>query len=80
MNILAIGAHPDDIEFCCAGTLAKYRKLGHKIFIALTTSGNQGSSIIKTREEVGARAKRKPWSRPNCWTPRSASSAMTTSC
>jgi N-acetylglucosamine malate deacetylase 1 len=54
MNILAIGAHPDDIEFCCAGTLAKYRKQGHKIFLALTTSGNQGSSIIKTREEVGA--------------------------
>ena len=54
MNILAIGAHPDDIEFCCAGTLAKYKKQGHKIFLALTTSGNQGSGVIKTREEVGA--------------------------
>ena len=24
MNILAIGAHPDDIETSCGGTLAKY--------------------------------------------------------
>ena len=31
MNILAIGAHPDDIEGHCAGTLAKYAKAGHKI-------------------------------------------------
>ena len=41
MNILAIGAHPDDIEICCSGTLAKYNKVGHEIFIALATSGNQ---------------------------------------
>lgn len=30
MNILAIGAHPDDIEFGCGGTLLKYSKAGHK--------------------------------------------------
>ena len=29
MNILALGAHPDDIEFGCAGTLAKYANNGH---------------------------------------------------
>ena len=28
MNILAIGAHPDDIEFMCAGTLALLRERG----------------------------------------------------
>jgi LmbE family N-acetylglucosaminyl deacetylase len=44
VNILAIGAHHDDVEFLCAGTLLKYRSQGHNIFIALTTSGNQGSS------------------------------------
>ena len=26
VNILAFGAHPDDIEFCCAGTLLKYQR------------------------------------------------------
>jgi N-acetylglucosamine malate deacetylase 1 len=54
MNILAISAHPDDMEFCCAGTLLKYKQQGHNVFLALTTSGNQGSSVIKTREEIGA--------------------------
>jgi N-acetylglucosamine malate deacetylase 1 len=38
VNILAIGAHPDDVEFLCAGTLLKYHRQGHNIFIALTTS------------------------------------------
>ena len=54
MNILAFGAHPDDIEFLCAGTLLKYRKQGHKIFIALTTSGNTGSNDIPSRDETAA--------------------------
>jgi len=30
MKILAIGAHPDDIEAGCAGTLAKYVQSGHE--------------------------------------------------
>lgn len=54
MNILAFGAHPDDIEFLCSGTLLKYHKQGHKIFIALTTSGNTGSNVIPSREETAA--------------------------
>ncbi len=52
MNILAFGAHPDDIEVCCAGTLLKYRAAGHRIFIALTTSGNIGSNVIEGREAI----------------------------
>ena len=54
MNILAIGAHPDDPEFFCAGTLLKYRALGHNVFIALLTSGNQGSNDYDSREEIAA--------------------------
>ena len=54
MNILALLAHPDDVECICAGTLLKYRKAGHKIFIALTTSGNTGSNQISSREEIAA--------------------------
>ena len=52
MNILAFGAHPDDVEFYCAGTLLKYARAGHRIFVALTTSGNQGSNVIQGREEI----------------------------
>lgn len=54
MNILAICAHPDDIEVNCAGTLLKYHQAGHKIFIALTTSGNTGSNIIGSKAETAA--------------------------
>ena len=52
MNVLAIGAHPDDVEFYCAGTLLKYAKEGHRVFVALTTSGNIGSNVIQGREEI----------------------------
>ncbi len=62
MNILAIGAHPDDIEESCGGTLAKYAKLGHKVFTATATNGNIGSAtlsmeeIAKIRKEEARRA------------------------
>ncbi|MHB9070859.1 MAG: PIG-L deacetylase family protein [Sedimentisphaerales bacterium] len=52
MNILAFGAHPDDVEFLCSGTLFKYRQQGHKIYIALTTSGNQGSNEYDSRDKI----------------------------
>ena len=51
MNILAIGAHPDDIETMCAGTLAKYAAQGHKVYMATATSGNIGSAT-HTMEEI----------------------------
>ena len=36
MNVLALYAHPADIEPACGGTLLKYREAGHRIFLALT--------------------------------------------
>lgn len=53
MNILAVCAHPDDIECAVGGTLLKYKKQGHKIFIALTTSGNTGSNVMTDTAEIG---------------------------
>lgn len=50
MNILAIGAHPDDVENTCAGTLAKFARDGHKVFIATTTNGNIGAADMKPAE------------------------------
>ena len=52
MNVLAIGSHPDDVEVFCAGTLLKYRRAGHRIFLALTTSGNIGSNLIEGRQNI----------------------------
>ncbi|MBN2225016.1 MAG: PIG-L family deacetylase [Deltaproteobacteria bacterium] len=42
MNILALGAHPDDIEFGCAGTLAKYANNGHTVYLMVMTRGEKG--------------------------------------
>jgi len=41
--ILAIHAHPDDIENLCAGTLALLAKAGHAVTIATLTAGDCGS-------------------------------------
>ena len=52
MNILCVCAHPDDAELNCGGTLLKYRKMGCRIFIVLTTSGNTGSNVIRDVKEI----------------------------
>lgn len=43
MKILAIHAHPDDVEFLCAGTLALLKENGHEIAIASLTPGDKGT-------------------------------------
>lgn len=51
-SAMAIVAHPDDIEFSCAGTLARWAKHGAKISYVLCTSGEVGISqrgMTKTR-------------------------------
>jgi bacillithiol biosynthesis deacetylase BshB1 len=43
IDILAIGAHPDDIELTCAGTLVKCRSEGASIGILDLTAGDLGT-------------------------------------
>lgn len=40
---LAIGAHPDDVEFGCGGTLAKWAAAGCEIHHLICTDGSKGS-------------------------------------
>ena len=55
MRVLAIGAHPDDLEVFCSGTLALCKERGDEIFIAIATNGNVGSGDPKvSREEIAA--------------------------
>jgi len=55
MNILAIGAHPDDIEFGCGGTLMKYAMRGHHVFLLILTAGEVGGSPqVRTCEQEKA--------------------------
>ena len=41
-SAMAIVAHPDDIEYSCAGTLARWAKAGARISYVLCTSGDVG--------------------------------------
>jgi LmbE family N-acetylglucosaminyl deacetylase len=55
-SILAIAAHPDDIESWCAGTLAQAYDAGSTVRLLLVTAGEQGSADPEdTRAAVAAR-------------------------
>ncbi|MEP6894487.1 MAG: PIG-L family deacetylase, partial [Chloroflexota bacterium] len=41
-NILVILAHPDDPEFFCGATLARWARAGHHITYLLLTCGDKG--------------------------------------
>src|SRR5699024_4500185 len=43
LDILAIGAHPDDVELGCGGTLAKEIARGKKVGILDLTRGEMGT-------------------------------------
>jgi bacillithiol biosynthesis deacetylase BshB1 len=43
LDLLAIGAHPDDVELACGGTVAKCVKLGYKVGIIDLTEGGLGT-------------------------------------
>ncbi len=50
IDILAFGAHPDDVELSAAGTLLKHIKLGKKVALVDLTQGELGSrGTIETR-------------------------------
>ena len=43
LTVLCTSAHPDDIELQCAGTLIRYIKEGHKVYMAIACTGNVGT-------------------------------------
>jgi len=53
LDILAFGAHPDDIELGCGGTIAKEISLGKKVGVVDLTQGElgtRGSATIRLKE------------------------------
>ncbi len=55
MRVLALGAHPDDIEAGCGGTLIKYARGGHRIFLMVLTKGEWGAGRgLRKREQERA--------------------------
>jgi LmbE family N-acetylglucosaminyl deacetylase len=49
-NILVILAHPDDPEFFCGATLAKWARAGHHIIYQLLTCGDKGFNDSTTAD------------------------------
>ncbi|UCF79718.1 MAG: bacillithiol biosynthesis deacetylase BshB1 [Candidatus Eiseniibacteriota bacterium] len=57
MRVVAIGAHPDDVELTCGGLVAKLGSMGHDVRLSDLTSGELGSSgNEKTRALESAKA------------------------
>ena len=57
LDILAIGAHPDDVEMSCGATLAKEIDLGKKVGILDLTRGElgtRGTPEIRKKEAAAA--------------------------
>lgn len=55
VDIIAFGAHPDDVEIGCGGTLARTASKGYKVGIIDLTRGERGTKGTKeTRETESA--------------------------
>jgi LmbE family N-acetylglucosaminyl deacetylase len=57
LRVLALGAHPDDIEAGCGGTLITYARSGHRVFLLVMTEGEYGASPDVRRREQEQAAK-----------------------
>ncbi len=61
MNVLAIGAHFDDVEIGCAGTLAKHRANGDRVIIQVITHSKYSDykgNLIREKERAFREGKR----------------------
>ena len=68
MKILAIGAHPDDIEIFMYGLISIYKKQGNKIYTMIATDGSKGGypegKILSQKRKKEAIAGLKKLSKP----------------
>jgi LmbE family N-acetylglucosaminyl deacetylase len=54
-RVLAVGAHPDDVELGCGGTLARYRQSGADVTMASISCGDKGSQHLSKEETIQVR-------------------------
>ena len=55
MRILAIAAHPDDVEIGCYATLKQYKQKGYDLtYLVLTCGGDAGDVIVRKGEQLKA--------------------------
>ncbi len=79
-RILAIGAHPDDLELACGGTLARLADAGHEIHALIMSDGSVGGNARQRPGEAyrGASFMRLTDCTTTTWTPSPPPSASTT--
>ncbi len=58
MNVIAIGAHPDDIEYGCYGTLLKHKREGDKLVFIIMSHGERAGDKDVRKKEATESAKR----------------------
>ena len=46
LSVVCVGAHPDDPESGCGGTLAMYAARGHRVTVIYLTRGEAGIATI----------------------------------
>jgi LmbE family N-acetylglucosaminyl deacetylase len=56
VRVLAVGAHPDDLEILCGGTLARFVAEGHEVVMCNATRGDRGSFVHSSEEIARIRA------------------------
>ena len=55
-RVLAVGAHPDDVEFMCTGTMQLLKDRGAELHLATLTGGDLGTlPEVDWENEVNAR-------------------------
>lgn len=57
MRVLAVGAHPDDIEFGCGGALLQHAARGDSVMLVVMTQGARGGDPLVRVEEQQRAAK-----------------------
>lgn len=57
MRVLGVGAHPDDLEILCGGTLAKYRARGDEVVMCHALLGEKGHMVIPPEELARIRSR-----------------------
>src|SRR3984957_15193988 len=55
-SVLAIGAHPDDIELGCGGTIARHVAAGDRVAMLVVTHGEVGPGNVEQRVTEQERA------------------------
>ena len=55
LKVLAIGAHPDDPETCCGGTMCLFTEAGHEVVCVYLTRGEAGIAGMSHDEAAAVR-------------------------